>query len=107
MSTLFSSTQYPAELEQYVSTGAVQSRDLRGVSILVHAAADSKEPDPLAWLAFALVLGLPASGHTCVDLDNISQWAPEELKNNAETWPFDGKLWKSAVLENLYARQKR
>ncbi len=40
MSTLFSSTQYPAELEQYVSTGAVQSRDLRGVSILVHAAAD-------------------------------------------------------------------
>ena len=98
MSTLFSSTQYPAELEQYVSTGAVQSRDLRGVSILVHAAADSSEIDPLAWLAFALVLGLPASGHTCVDLENISQWAPEELKNNAEIWPIDGKRWKAAVL---------
>ena len=98
MSTLFSSTQYPADLEQYVSSGAVQSRDLRGVSILVHAAADSSELDPLAWLAFALVLGLPASGHTCVDLENISQWAPEELKNNAESWPIDGKRWKAAVL---------
>ena len=98
MSTLFSSTQYPAELEQYVASGAVQSRDLRGVSILVHAAADSSALDPLAWLAFALVLGLPTSGHTCVDLENISQWAPEVLKNNAEIWPIDGKRWKAAVL---------
>ena len=98
MSTLFASTQYPAELEQYVSSGAVQSRDLRGVSILVHASVDSSELDPLAWLAFALVLGLPASGHTCVDLENISQWAPEELKNNLEIWPIDGKRWKAAVL---------
>ena len=57
MNTLFSSTQYPADLEQYVSSGAVQSRDLCGVSILVHAAADTSELDPLAWLAFALVLG--------------------------------------------------
>jgi exodeoxyribonuclease V alpha subunit len=64
----------------------------------VHAAADSSEIDPLAWLAFALVLGLPASGHTCVDLENISQWAPEELKSNAEIWPIDGKRWKAAVL---------
>ncbi|NBW90998.1 MAG: hypothetical protein EBR53_00815, partial [Actinobacteria bacterium] len=98
MSTLFASTQYPAELEQYVSSGAVQSRDLRGVSILVHAATKASELDPLAWLAFALVLGLPASGHTCLDLENISQWAPEELKNNVEIWPIDGNRWKSAVL---------
>jgi len=98
MSTLFSSTQYPAELEQYVSAGAVQSRDLRGVSILVHAASDTSGLDPLGWVAFALVLGLPASGHTCVDLENISQWAPEELKSNAEIWPNDGKRWKAAVL---------
>ena len=98
MSTLFASTQYPAELEQYVSSGAVQSRDLRGVSILVHAATKASELDPLAWLAFSLVLGLPASGHTCLDLENISQWAPEELKNNVEIWPIDGNRWKSAVL---------
>ena len=98
MSTLFASTQYPAELEQYVSSGAVQSRDLRGVSILVHAATKASELDPLAWLAFSLVLGLPASGHTCLDLENISQWAPEEFKNNVDIWPIDGNRWKSAVL---------
>ena len=98
MSTLFSSTQYPVELEQYVTSGAVQSRDLRGVSILVHAATESSAMDPLAWVAFSLVLGLPASGHTCLDLENISQWAPEELKDDGEIWPIDGKRWKAAVL---------
>ena len=54
--------------------------------------------DRLAWLAFALVLGLPRSGHTCVDLENIAQWAPEDLKNDSDEWPIAGKAWKDAVL---------
>ena len=98
MISLFTSTQYPAELERYVSVDAVKSRDLRGVSVLLHAATGEAQLDRLAWLAFALVLGLPRSGHTCVDLENIAQWAPEELKNNAESWPVVSKPWKDAVL---------
>jgi len=98
MISLFTSTQYPAELERYVSVDAVKSRDLRGVAVLLHAATGGSELDRLAWLAFALVLGLPRSGHTCVDLENIAQWAPEELKNNSESWPVVSKPWKDAVL---------
>jgi len=98
MISLFTSTQYPAELEQYVSIGAVKSRDLRGVSVLLHAATGASELDRLAWLAFALVLGLPGSGHTCVDLENISQWAPDELKNDVDKWPIEGKVWKDVVI---------
>jgi len=98
MISLFTSTQYPAELELYVSIGAVKSRDLRGVSVLLHAATGASELDRLAWLAFALVLGLPRSGHTCVDLENIAQWAPENLENNSGEWPVVSKPWKDAVL---------
>ena len=98
MISLFTSTQYPTELERYVSVDAVKSRDLRGVSVLLHAATGGSELDRLAWLAFALVLGLTRSGHTCVDLENIAQWAPENLKNNSGEWPVAGKAWKDAVL---------
>jgi exodeoxyribonuclease V alpha subunit len=98
MISLFTSTQYPAELERYVSVDAVKSRDLRGVSVLLHAATGEAQLDRLAWLAFALVLGLPRSGHTCVDLENIAQWAPEDLKNDSDEWPIAGKAWKDAVL---------
>ena len=57
MSSLYASTRYPDDLQPYVDSGAVESRDLRAVSALFRLAGASRNVDTLAWVAFALVLG--------------------------------------------------
>ncbi|MFM8602010.1 MAG: exodeoxyribonuclease V subunit alpha [Actinomycetota bacterium] len=98
MSSLYASTQYPDDLQPYVDSRAVESRDLRAVSSLLRLAGASRNVDPLSWVAFALVLGTSRSGHTCVDFSHIDLWLPEDPNGAAVRWPADAAEWVTAVL---------
>ena len=97
MSSLYASTQYPDDLQPYVDARAVESRDLRAVSSLFRLAGASRNVDPLAWVAFALVLGTSRSGHTCVDFAHIDLWSPENVDATAVRWPSGAADWVAAL----------
>jgi exodeoxyribonuclease V alpha subunit len=97
VSSLYASTRYPDDLQPYVDSGAVESRDLRAVSALFRLAGASRNVDTLAWVAFALVLGTSRSGHTCVDFAHIDLWAPETAGKDSLRWPVSADDWVAAV----------
>jgi len=97
MTSLYAASQYSEDLDEFVAAGAVQSRDLRAVAALLHVASATSDVDRLAWVAFALVLGTPRSGHTCVDFLNISLWKPENINETLVRWPADHEEWIAAV----------
>jgi exodeoxyribonuclease V alpha subunit len=91
----------PRSLAPYVEAGIVSLDDIAAVGVFV-AMATRDEPlalDPLAWVALGLVLRTPRDGHTCVDLETITDWAggldldaADQLK-----WPTETTVWREAL----------
>ena len=67
----------PPALQDYRKLGAIGREDIAAASVLVSMAHREREeqPDLLAWLGFCLALRSVRDGHTCVDFDNIQEWA--------------------------------
>ena len=91
------SSRLPEELDPYVRAGVVETRDLRAVSSLLRLADTPRSVDTLVWLALALVLATPRSGHTCVDLGAIAAWGPDDDAVPQVEWPTDPARWVAAL----------
>jgi len=91
----------PPALQDYRKLGAIGREDIAAASVLVSMAHREREeqPDLLAWLGFCLALRSVRDGHTCVDFDNIQEWAGgiEIGAPGAPDWPLQPTTWLDSL----------
>jgi len=97
MTSLYQSVQFPASLDRYISGRILEERDVRAIAVVV-SLANVQIPD-LAWVALSLVLASPRSGHSCLDLESMSLWAPDHNPDSALGWSTDPQVWLDALTE--------
>ena len=81
---------YPERLNYYVDGGAVSRPQFSAVATLISLVNDGVVPpivNDLVWLSFALALHASEGGHTCIDLNEIDRWYPENAEPGALNWP--------------------
>ena len=94
---------YPERLNYYVDGGAVSRSQLSAVATLLSLSNDGIVPpvvNDLVWLSFALALNASEGGHTCINLNEIERWYPDDLEIGALTWPVSSE-WVQAVSEHV------
>ena len=94
---------YPERLNYYVDGGAVTKQQFSAVATLLSLVNGGVVPpivNDLVWLSFALALNASEGGHTCIDLNEIDRWYPDDLESGALTWPPSSE-WLQAVSEHL------
>ena len=94
---------YPERLNYYVDGGAVTRPQFSAVATLLSLVNGGVVPpivNDLVWLSFALALNASEGGHTCIDLNEIDRWYPDDLESGALTWPPSSE-WLQAVSEHL------
>jgi len=91
----------PPALQDYRKLGAIGREDIAAASVLVSMAHREREEQPnlLAWLGFCLALRSVRDGHTCVDFDNIQEWAGgiEIGAPGAPDWPLQPTTWLDSL----------
>jgi exodeoxyribonuclease V alpha subunit len=93
----------PEALHAYQAAGAIGRDDIAAATMLAEMAKrdHAAEPSLLAWLGMCLALRTVRDGHTCVDLDRITDWAGDivpSLHGNL-SWPMDAGSWMDALQE--------
>jgi len=81
---------YPERLNYYVDGGAVTKPQFSAVATLLSLVNEGVVPpivNDLVWLSFALALHASEGGHTCIDLNEIDRWYPENAEPGALNWP--------------------
>ena len=94
---------YPERLNYYVDGGAVTKQQFSAVATLLSLVNGGVVPpivNDLVWLSFALALNASEGGHTCIDLNEIDRWYPDDLESGALTWPPSSE-WLQAVSEHV------
>ena len=94
---------YPERLNYYVDGGAVSKPQFSAVATLLSLVNDGVVPpivNDLVWLSFALALNASEDGHTCIDLNEIDRWYPENAEPGALNWP-NANEWLKAVTEQV------
>ena len=94
---------YPERLNYYVDGGAVAKPQFSAVATLLSLVNGGVVPpivNDLVWLSFALALNASEGGHTCIDLNEIDRWYPDDLESGALTWPPSSE-WLQAVSEHV------
>ena len=94
---------YPERLNYYVDGGAVAKPQFSAVATLLSLVNEGVVPpivNDLVWLSFALALNASEGGHTCIDLNEIDRWYPDDLESGALTWPPSSE-WLQAVSEHV------
>ena len=94
---------YPERLNYYVDGGAVTKPQFSAVATLLSLVNEGVVPpivNDLVWLSFALALNASEGGHTCIDLNEIDRWYPDDLESGALTWPPSSE-WLQAVSEHV------
>lgn len=76
----------------YVDAGVVSAADIEGVRVLVTLASRTTDMtlDPLVWVMMGLVLRTVRDGHSCIDLDHVDRWGPEQADLE---WPIGPDPW--------------
>ena len=95
-------SNYPERLNYYVDGGAVSRSQFSAVATLLSLSNNGNVPpvvNDLVWLSFALALNASEGGHTCIDLNEIERWYPDDLEIAALTWPISSE-WVQAVSEH-------
>ena len=91
----------PPALQDYRKLGVVGREDIAAAAVLVSMAQreGEEQPELLAWLGFCLALRSVRDGHTCVDFDNIQEWAGgiDIGATNALDWPLKPHAWLDAL----------
>ena len=91
----------PPALQDYRKLGVVGREDIAAAAVLVSMAQreGEEQPELLAWLGFCLALRSVRDGHTCVDFDNIQEWAGgiDIGATNALDWPLEPHAWLDAL----------
>ena len=91
----------PPALQDYRKLGVIGREDIAAAAVLVSMAQrdGEEQPDLLAWLGFCLALRSVRDGHTCVDFDNIQEWAGgiDIGATNALDWPLEPHAWLDAL----------
>ncbi|MDA7937852.1 exodeoxyribonuclease V subunit alpha [Pirellulales bacterium] len=87
----------PHELQDYRKFGVIGREDIAAATVLVSIANRDYEEQLslLAWVGFCLALRTVRDGHTCVDFDNIREWAGgiEIGAANVPDWPLQPDIW--------------
>ena len=94
---------YPERLNYYVDGGVVSKPQFSAVATLLSLANGGVVTpivNDLVWLSFALALNASEGGHTCIDLNEIDRWYPDDLESGALTWPPSSD-WVQAVSEHV------
>ena len=94
---------YPERLNYYVDGGAVAKPQFSAVATLLSLVNGGVVPpivNDLVWLSFALALNASEGGHTCIDLNEIDRWYPENAEPGALNWP-NANEWLKAVTEQV------
>ena len=91
----------PPALQDYRKLGVIGREDIAAAAVLVSMAQrdGEEQPDLLAWLGFCLALRSVRDGHTCIDFDNIQEWAGgiDIGATNALDWPLKPHAWLDAL----------
>lgn len=91
----------PHELQVYRKFGVIGREDIAAATVLVSIANRDREEQPslLAWVGFCLALRTVRDGHTCVDFDNIKEWAGgiEIGAADVPDWPLQPNIWLDSL----------
>ena len=91
----------PHELQVYRKFGVIGREDIAAATVLVSIANRDCEEQPslLAWVGFCLALRTVRDGHTCVDFDNIKEWAGgiEIGAADVPDWPLQPDIWLDSL----------
>ena len=91
----------PHELQVYRKFGVIGREDIAAATVLVSIANRDREEQPslLAWVGFCLALRTVRDGHTCVDFDNIKEWAGgiEIGAAGVPDWPLQPDIWLDSL----------
>jgi exodeoxyribonuclease V alpha subunit len=92
----------PSELHDYLRAGVISADDIAAARLLVEMARrdGAAEPSLLAWLGMCLALRTVRDGHTCVDLEQIEEWAGDlsAAVIGTPAWPRDPGEWMHALM---------
>lgn len=87
------------DVNQYLKADVIAAGDVAAARALIGLVerAGGVLPNLLGTLLVCLALRGPRDRHTCIDLDNISNWlTPEGVKAQLE-WPIDSATWLAAA----------
>ena len=91
----------PHELQVYRKFGVIGREDIAAATVLVSIANRDREEQLslLAWVGFCLALRTVRDGHTCVDFDNIKEWAGgiEIGAADVPDWPLQPDIWLDSL----------
>ena len=91
----------PHELQVYRKFGVIGREDIAAATVLVSIANRDREEQPslLAWVGFCLALRTVRDGHTCVDFENIKEWAGgiEIGAADVPDWPLQPDIWLDSL----------
>ena len=91
----------PPELQVYRKFGVIGREDIAAATVLVSIANRDHEEQPslLAWVGFCLALRTVRDGHTCVNFDNIREWAGgiEIGAADVPDWPLQPDIWLDSL----------
>ena len=91
----------PSELQVYRKFGVIGREDIAAATVLVSIANRDREEQPslLAWVGFCLALRTVRDGHTCVNFDNIREWAGGIEIGGADVpdWPLQPDIWLDSL----------
>ena len=91
----------PHELQVYRKFGVIGREDIAAATVLVSIANRDREEQPslLAWVGLCLALRTVRDGHTCVDFDNIKEWAGgiEIGAADVPDWPLQPDIWLDSL----------
>ena len=91
----------PHELQVYRKFGVIGREDIAAATVLVSIANRDREEQPslLAWVGFCLALRTVRDGHTCVNFDNIKEWAGgiEIGATDVPDWPLQPDIWLDSL----------
>ena len=91
----------PHELQVYRKFGVIGREDIAAATVLVSIANRDCEEQPslLAWVGLCLALRTVRDGHTCVDFDNIKEWAGgiEIGAADVPDWPLQPDIWLDSL----------
>ena len=87
------------ELNPYLDAQVVSAGDVAAAKTLIALVARNGKPQPelMGVLLLCLALRTPRDRHTCVDLEQISDWLTTEGVDANLKWPTDSASWLAAA----------
>ncbi len=95
MRTVATSLSVPSALSSYVATGYVSQEAVLSARLIMEAHDVPAKQNPWVCFALAIVMENPATGNSCVRLEDLAKW--NEKKSSSFSWLTSVSEWQDVL----------